>query len=382
MNMQEKFGQSQGLSSLNMDEDSFARNLNASTQDRMPGPRTDPANSPNSVPIENEVSPQSPETALAALVAAARATQGRVNGAEEEAFDEEAGSPPVAVDVPRESLQAKPQLKGENLNLDSGAASSQGQQQGFESFKQQQDGFSDQSNLKSANGELLAKSKLNTKGEFKNVLSAEGALQAQALPLLKQDFTATATAGATAAAGFVAPTPGENEANVRQIMNQAQYLIKQGGGEMKVQMSPEGMGPIHMKVMVENGKVNVQMVAETDEAKKTLESGLSYLKNSLAAHRLSMDHVKIDVVNSTNAENNTQNQMNQDSSGREQTRQFWNRFSENFGSSSQQRDGLADIPSMKGYPRKRTDSPLEPISSASVKQYAGAGKGKGLNLVA
>jgi flagellar hook-length control protein FliK len=137
-----------------------------------------------------------------------------------------------------------------------------------------------------------------------------------------------------------------------------------------------------MKVVVENGKVNVQMAAETAEAKKTLESGLSDLKNSLAAHKLSMDHVKIDVVNSANADNNLQNQTNQDQGGRDQTRQFWNKFGENFGSSSQQRENFTDIPNLRGYPRKRTDEALEPVRSAGVNKYAAAGKGKGLNLVA
>jgi flagellar hook-length control protein FliK len=235
--------------------------------------------------------------------------------------------------------------------------------------------------MNNAKGEMLAKTKSTEKADFKKVLSADGSLTPQALPPLKQDMAADA-AVATGATVAAAPTKSENDANVRQIMNQAQYLIKKGGGEMKVQMSPEGMGQIHMKVLVENGKVNVQMAADTQEAKKVIESGLSDLKNSLAAHKLSMDHVKVDVVNHANTDNNAQNQMNQNTDSREQNRQFWNRFSENFGSPSQQRDNFTDIPNLRGYPKKRADEALEPIANSSVKSYAGTSKGRGLNLVA
>lgn len=152
---------------------------------------------------------------------------------------------------------------------------------------------------------------------------------------------------------------------------------------MKVEMTPEGLGKINMKVLVQDGKVNVQMAADTQEAKKTLESGLSELKNSLAAHKLSMDHVKIDVVSGANTDNSAQNQMNQNNPGaRDQARQFWNNFGDNFGSGKQDRSGFSDIPSLRGYPRPRSDKGIEPVETASVNKYAAAGKGKGLNLVA
>jgi flagellar hook-length control protein FliK len=377
MSLQEKLGQPQGLSSLNMDEPSFARNLKSALPEGATPLKDIPASSAEAPSVA-----KSPEAALAALVAAARAAQGQAGNAAAAEDDGEDSAPVNGGKAGAlEGLQAKPSLKGEELIQQAGSHQGQGQQ-GFESFKQQQEGFNNQAGQSTAKGEMLMKSKLGEKADFKKLLGADGQLQPQALGQLKQDLIANVPAAGVAGAVNAAPTPGENEANVRQIMNQAQYLIKKGGGEMKVQMSPEGMGQIHMRVLVENGKVNVQMSAETAEAKKTLESGLTDLKNSLAAHKLSMDHIKIDVVNSANAENSTQNPMNQDQGGREQTRQFWNRFNENFGSPSQQRENFADIPNMRGYPRKRTDESLEPIRSASVSNYAGAGKGKGLNLVA
>lgn len=179
-----------------------------------------------------------------------------------------------------------------------------------------------------------------------------------------------------------APTPAENEAAVKQVMNQAQYLIKQGGGEMKVQMTPEGMGTIHLKVMLQDGKVNMQMSADTQEAKKTIESSLAELKTSLAAHKLSMENVKVDVVNSTSADTATQNQTNMNGQNRDQTRQFWNQFNENFGNQGR-KESLMEMQNLRGYGKKERD-PLQPIETASRKAPAREveGKGRAVNLVA
>lgn len=176
--------------------------------------------------------------------------------------------------------------------------------------------------------------------------------------------------------------PGDNEAAVKQIMNQAQYLIKKGGGEMKVQMTPEGMGTIHLKVMLQDGKVNVQMSADTQDAKKTIESSLAELKTSLAAQKLSMENVKVDVVNSASADTATQNQTNMNGQNqRDQARQFWNQFNDNFGSQGR-RESFTELPNLKGY-GNRERNPLQPIEGTGASRArAVEGKGRGLNLVA
>jgi flagellar hook-length control protein FliK len=194
------------------------------------------------------------------------------------------------------------------------------------------------------------------------------------------------------ASPVVAPaTPGQKEvnhdANLRQIMNQAQYLIKKGGGEVKVEMSPEGLGQVHMKMQIHDGKVNLQMATDTKEAKQAIEGGLSDLKSSLAAHKLSVDHVKVDVVSSGSAGSSAQNSSQDPSRSfdqqvqRESTRQFWNQFQENFGNRSQ-KEGYADAPDLKGYGARRRD-PLAPVEGSSAAQGRNVeGKGGGINLVA
>src|SRR5262249_40953314 len=74
----------------------------------------------------------------------------------------------------------------------------------------------------------------------------------------------------------------------------AQFLAKKGGGEMKVSLNPEGLGEVNLRVRMQNGQVNVEMVASNDEAKKSLERGLADLKQALATHKINLESVRID----------------------------------------------------------------------------------------
>lgn len=181
--------------------------------------------------------------------------------------------------------------------------------------------------------------------------------------------------------------PSENQANVRQIMSQAQYLIKKGGGETKIQMAPEGIGQVHLKLAVHEGKVNLEMSAETKEAKKLIESSIGDLKSQLSQHNLTVDKVKVDVGNqlaNDNRNSDSQNQqrqmdMRQDQS-RDQARNFWNEFH----SGQERRQAFIESPGIRAYGGSPKVQPLTPTSPGAAVQRAsaGSGKGRGLNLVA
>jgi flagellar hook-length control protein FliK len=178
-----------------------------------------------------------------------------------------------------------------------------------------------------------------------------------------------------------------SQASIQQIMKQAQYMIKKGGGESKIQMSPDGLGQLHMKVVVNDGKVNLEMTAETKEAKKALESSLNDLKANLGQHKLTVEQVKVDVGNQLASDNrDSQHQqeqqrqmdMNRDQRN-QQTREFWNEF-QNQG---QSRGAFQETPGIRAYGGARRDA-LTPNNSPSVseKRFSGSGKGRGIDLVA
>jgi len=206
-----------------------------------------------------------------------------------------------------------------------------------------------------------------------------------------QSFSETmAVGGAAGAMAARNQDPAENQANVQQLMKQAQYMIKKGGGEAKIQMAPEGIGQVHMKVVVNEGKVNLEMSAETKEAKKLIENSLSDLKASLGQHKLTMDQVKVDVGNQASSDNKNsdaqqqqrQMDMRQDQ-GKDQTRNFWSEYRQNGG--FDRRGGFHENSGIKAYGgNSRQVEALTPGSGGAVeeKRFAGSGKGRGLNLVA
>lgn len=182
-------------------------------------------------------------------------------------------------------------------------------------------------------------------------------------------------------------TQTEVDKNIQNVMNQAQYLVKKGGGEVKVKMTPEGLGMIELKVELIDGKVQMQMLTENKETKKILESNMSDLKDHLSSHKLSVESIKIDSVQGVSTDVATRNQsssdklsQNQNQSDR-QTKQFWNQFQNQFGQGSQ-REALFESPKIKGYAQKKANTigPAESVSSTNSSSTSG--KGSGLNLVA
>ncbi|MBX3023129.1 MAG: flagellar hook-length control protein FliK [Bdellovibrionales bacterium] len=80
------------------------------------------------------------------------------------------------------------------------------------------------------------------------------------------------------------------------LVEQAQVMVRDGGGEMKVTLNQEGLGEVAMKVSVDQGKVNVQMITESDEAKKLIERQLNELKTSLTHNHLQVTDIKVDTA--------------------------------------------------------------------------------------
>lgn len=173
------------------------------------------------------------------------------------------------------------------------------------------------------------------------------------------------------------------DANIHEIMNQAQYLVKKGGGEVTVKMTPEGMGEVQLKVLLQDGKLNIEMQTQDKSVKKMIEESLTELKSGLAAHRLSLEHVKIDSVNATNTDNNAQLQsnLNHHNSGENRSREFWNDFQGNMNNpSSRQRSSYSDTgvssrSSVTSMSASATQAPQ------SVRTYGGT-KGATINRVA
>ncbi len=194
---------------------------------------------------------------------------------------------------------------------------------------------------------------------------------------------ASAAAGAAATAQPKGETDAMKDANVREVMNQAKYLVTAGGGEMTVKMTPEGMGEVNLKVMLENGKINIEMNAQDKEVKKMLEDSLSDLKSSLASHQMRVEHVKINNVTAVDTQNQAQFQSDANSSNSSfQNRQQQEMNFQNFANSNSGRGNREH--GSQSYQNSQQQSVQTPTAKSAQGRaaYTAANKGSSVNMVA
>lgn len=157
--------------------------------------------------------------------------------------------------------------------------------------------------------------------------------------------------------GFVIntkPTPEQDAANIKEIIDRAQFMARKGGGEMKVTMSPHGLGEVNMRVSIEGGQVSVEMVTESHDVKKLLEKGLGDLKSTLAAQNLRVDQIRVDTANDVSRQLTQQHD--------EAQRQFAQQFMEQFRQENNEwRRGFYDISSARSYGSQKDSAQQAPI---------------------
>lgn len=181
-----------------------------------------------------------------------------------------------------------------------------------------------------------------------------------------------------------------DELNIQQIIKQADYLIKNGGGEMKVQLHPEGLGELQIKVSLNDGKLSLSMKADNDKVKKMIEENIVDLKSSLSTHQVALESFDVGTAgdfgfsneNSSGFGQTSQEQnSNPNGRGHSQAQDYWTQFDQNSGSSRQHRNFSFDGPQLRGYVQNESLK-LEPVSSSEgvskLRQRNGI---KGLDLV-
>ncbi len=193
---------------------------------------------------------------------------------------------------------------------------------------------------------------------------------------------AAGAAGAATAAKPGAETDAMKDSNVREVMNQAKYLVTAGGGEMTVKMTPEGMGEVNLKVMLDNGKINIEMNAQDKNVKKMLEESLSDLKSSLASHQMRVEHVKINNVVAVDTQNQAQFQSDANSSNSSfQNRQQQEMNMQNFANSNSGRQREHGSASYQTSQQQSVQTPITKSAQGRA-AYVAANKGSSVNVVA
>ncbi len=166
---------------------------------------------------------------------------------------------------------------------------------------------------------------------------------------------------------------GERIENMNSIVKQARAFIDEGGGSMEIHLQPEGLGKVQLKVAVQNGQVNVEMLADNLAAKKALEDGLFDIKSALEGQKLLVETLKVEMSpdyqkDFSDLANHMQEQANRD-------------FAQDFlGQFQQERENR--MSGMFDSFRSFQPGPKEPELTLNRNPYQEAGKGRSVNLVA
>ena len=65
---------------------------------------------------------------------------------------------------------------------------------------------------------------------------------------------------------------------------------------MRIKLRPDHLGEVNVRVTTLNNEVGLQIQATDEKAKKVIEDSMSYLKESLASHRLNLGSVELSLV--------------------------------------------------------------------------------------
>lgn len=114
--------------------------------------------------------------------------------------------------------------------------------------------------------------------------------------------------------------------NVENIISQARAILKDGGGEMKLQLRPEGLGTVDLRVGLQNGQVSVEIITQDQNVKKMFEDSIFDMRGALESQNLKIDTFKVGVSEHYDQMMGQQNGAQQQFEEREFARDFMGQF--------------------------------------------------------
>ncbi len=97
---------------------------------------------------------------------------------------------------------------------------------------------------------------------------------------------------------------------MEQIVRRAVVQVRDGQHEARIDLKPEFLGHVRMKIITENQQVTVKILTEFGFVKDMIENNIHQLKVGLQQHGLEVD--KVDVSVSRDADGNKHSQQNAD----------------------------------------------------------------------
>lgn len=89
--------------------------------------------------------------------------------------------------------------------------------------------------------------------------------------------------------------PVEVKELIDQIVKKAELLLKQNSSEIKINLKPEFLGKMTIKIVVEEGIVTARFLTENHQVKHLLESNLNTLRQSLESQGIKVERTEVNV---------------------------------------------------------------------------------------
>ncbi|MCL6559393.1 MAG: flagellar hook-length control protein FliK, partial [Firmicutes bacterium] len=82
---------------------------------------------------------------------------------------------------------------------------------------------------------------------------------------------------------------------INQVVEKAKVVISGEKSEMMMDLKPDSLGKLSLKVVTERGMVVAQFVAESQQVKQVLEANMQLLKDTLERQGLSVQQFSVSV---------------------------------------------------------------------------------------
>ncbi len=111
---------------------------------------------------------------------------------------------------------------------------------------------------------------------------------------------------ATEKSAFSIRQPIRTSDVVNQVMEQAKVILGQDKSEMVIQLKPDHLGKLELKVVTEQGIVAAKFIAESQQVKEIIETNMQLLKDSLQKQGIAVDGVSVQVGQDNRSDNRNQ----------------------------------------------------------------------------
>lgn len=97
-----------------------------------------------------------------------------------------------------------------------------------------------------------------------------------------------------------APSPVANKEIISQVIEKAKVILTPDKSEMLMELKPDSLGKISLKVITENGIVMAKFIAESQQVRQVLEANMHLLKDSLEKQGMSVQGFSVSVRQESN----------------------------------------------------------------------------------